>query len=347
MILITFIFKFYRDIIKLTAQFIAKNGEHFRGGLAAKERDNPQFDFMKFGHPAFSLFNTLVDCYSVILRPPRDNIEQLIAAKSKSRLLDSILKRVEWERYQIKSREDPEQKEREEREARAKIDWHSFVIVETITFEAGENLERPKDFSGQKKTENNDDDDMDMDVDMEMDDDMDTQSTVNLQIRKDYKPSFPGSSNKKISYQRCPVCFQDIPVDELDEHVRIELMDPRFAKQQNVKSKVSSSLAQGSDIASGLESLKPHRTDIFGEDEDLTIGKVDAPDPDKVIWDGHSSSAHTISSINEQIEAIHEAQGYKPKPADLNQTSSMNSNNQNNQQPQPQPQQYQELAGVS
>ena len=35
------------DIIKLTAQFVARNGQKFLVGLTQREARNPQFDFLK------------------------------------------------------------------------------------------------------------------------------------------------------------------------------------------------------------------------------------------------------------------------------------------------------------
>ena len=38
------------DIIKISAQFVAKNGQKFLSDLIRREKDNPQFDFMKPQH---------------------------------------------------------------------------------------------------------------------------------------------------------------------------------------------------------------------------------------------------------------------------------------------------------
>jgi len=37
------------DMIKLTAQFVARNGQHFQMGLLNREQKNSQFDFLKPG----------------------------------------------------------------------------------------------------------------------------------------------------------------------------------------------------------------------------------------------------------------------------------------------------------
>jgi splicing factor 3A subunit 1 len=44
------------DIIKHTAQFVAKNGRNFLAGLMNREQRNPQFDFLKPINPIFPIF---------------------------------------------------------------------------------------------------------------------------------------------------------------------------------------------------------------------------------------------------------------------------------------------------
>ena len=33
-------------------------------------------------------------------------------------------------------------------------------------------------------------------------------------------------------YQVCPICNQNIPVNEMQEHMRIELLDPKYMEQR-------------------------------------------------------------------------------------------------------------------
>jgi splicing factor 3A subunit 1 len=48
------------DIIKLTAQFIARNGRPFLTNLMSKEQRNPAFDFLKPQHSHFNFFTKFV-----------------------------------------------------------------------------------------------------------------------------------------------------------------------------------------------------------------------------------------------------------------------------------------------
>ena len=58
--------------------------------------------------------------------------------------LERSLKRSEWDTTQLKNRKDNEEKKRMEREAMEAIDWHDFVVVETIDFEDGEDETLPE-----------------------------------------------------------------------------------------------------------------------------------------------------------------------------------------------------------
>lgn len=65
------------DTIKLSAQFVARNGKAFLTGLASREHANPQFNFLKPTHSMFSFFTALCDSYSKVLMPSKDLIQRL------------------------------------------------------------------------------------------------------------------------------------------------------------------------------------------------------------------------------------------------------------------------------
>lgn len=87
-----------------------------------------------------------------------------------------------------------------------------------------------------------------------------------VKIKKDYKIHTPAFSEPK---QRCPRCGQEIPASEMDEHVRIELLDPKW-KQQKDK---TSNLETGNDVARHLKNLSGFRSDIFGASDETNIGR--------------------------------------------------------------------------
>lgn len=62
------------DIIKHTAQFVAKNGQKFLIALTEREKQNPQFEFLKPNHALFAFFTSLVDAYSKCIMPKKVTI---------------------------------------------------------------------------------------------------------------------------------------------------------------------------------------------------------------------------------------------------------------------------------
>eukprot|EP00398_MALV-I-01_sp_L67-1_P000856 gene856-297_t len=123
------------DIIKLTAQFVARNGQKFLVGLSQREQRNPQFDFLKPTHSLFGFFTALVDAYTKCLLPAKEDLETLkeyIASDEK--LLDNAMNRFYYQEKVESERASKAVKDEAEREAMAMIDWHDFVPVETIEF---------------------------------------------------------------------------------------------------------------------------------------------------------------------------------------------------------------------
>jgi hypothetical protein len=112
------------DVIKLTAQFVARNGKSFLTGLTSREHLNPQvrlcgcgvacviapdacasvrpqFNFLKPTHSMFTFFTALADSYSKVLMPPKSLSKRLQSdALDRPVVLDRCLKRLEWERTQ-------------------------------------------------------------------------------------------------------------------------------------------------------------------------------------------------------------------------------------------------------
>ncbi|VDQ04520.1 unnamed protein product, partial [Trichobilharzia regenti] len=96
------------DIIKLTSQFVARNGRQFLTQLMNREQRNYQFDFLRAQHSMFGYFTKLVEQYTKILIPPKDIITKLEEELGKPRqLLDDIKYRVEWHKYQERQRNFP------------------------------------------------------------------------------------------------------------------------------------------------------------------------------------------------------------------------------------------------
>ena len=127
----------------------------------------------------------------------------------------------------------------------------------------------------------------------------------------------------------CTICGQQIPVDELQEHMRIELLDPRWKSQRDAleaRKAQASELQRGADVSSSLRNLARTRVDIFGAEEDEEQRKKEEEEErirrrerEKVVWDGHTATKDktldafsTNVNIDEQIAALHRAKGLGP-----------------------------------
>ncbi|KAF8497079.1 Pre-mRNA splicing factor PRP21 like protein-domain-containing protein [Russula emetica] len=149
-----------------------------------------------------------------------------------------------------------------------------------------------------------------------------------MKIRTDYVPKL-GTKNK-VALATCTICGQQIPVNELQEHMRIELLDPRWKSQRDVleaRKAQASELQRGANVVSSLRNLARTRVDIFGTETDEERRKREEEEErerrkerEKVVWDGHTATkAGTLDkystnvNFDEQIAAIHRAKGLGPQ----------------------------------
>eukprot|EP01117_Protostelium_nocturnum_P007814 TRINITY_DN2796_c0_g1_i1.p1 TRINITY_DN2796_c0_g1~~TRINITY_DN2796_c0_g1_i1.p1 ORF type:complete len:631 (+),score=218.91 TRINITY_DN2796_c0_g1_i1:137-2029(+) len=306
------------DVMKLTAQFVARNGHNFQKGLWDREHKNPQFEFLRPSHPYHNFFvKHLVESYVRCLNPPRD-----IAAAIKkdfperNETLDRIIAQ-----YQA-SKEEEEQRRREleaNDETSAAIDWHDFVVVYTIDFQdeqaAAPEMEQPSANVGVE-----DDQDVEMETDeMEVEEEEPVmRRPTEINIRRDYVKG-SNQPEAKIQYQKCPKCHNDIPVNEMQEHMRIELMDAKYKEQRALQAErtrgAADFIAGDDEIGRNLSALARKRLDVFGDNTTIEIPKED-PKSDKVQWDGFSSSIGQ-TTLQAQMKASNEPPVLAPPPVNL------------------------------
>lgn len=104
-----------------------------------KEARNAIFDFLKPQHSHFNYFTRLVEHYTKILLPPRDLQEKLKKdAESVFSIFKDIQYRAEWLRFQQREKAREDEMIEKERIAYAQIDWHDFVVVETVDYQPNE-----------------------------------------------------------------------------------------------------------------------------------------------------------------------------------------------------------------
>lgn len=124
------------DIVKLTAQFVARNGRQFLTNLMNREQRNYQFDFLRPQHSLFQYFTKLLEQYTKVLIPPKDLMFRLKEeCSAMNTILEQVKYRSEWIKYQEAQRRKEEEELEKERVAYAQIDWHDFVVVETVDYQ--------------------------------------------------------------------------------------------------------------------------------------------------------------------------------------------------------------------
>lgn len=319
------------DIIKLTAQFVARNGKSFLTGLTSREHTNPQFNFLKPTHSMFTFFTSLADAYSKVLMPPKGLSEGLKKDEDKSGLLERALQRLEWERSQEAAKKEAEDEAEAERTAMALIDWHDFVVVETIDFydEEDEDLPAPLTMQeviaqlreteiggtegegngvvtvapGDGEQEGRGDGAGAMDVEMDEDEiaminegaTAAAQTSAGLSapepqmkiVRNYKKPEViaaeararAAGGSDAVKFAVSPITGELVAVNEMAEHMRISLIDPKWKVQKEAMlAKLrDSTMANDEEVATNVLMLARTRPDIFGStDEEVSNAIVES-----------------------------------------------------------------------
>ena len=95
-----------------------------------------------------------------------------------------------------------------------------------------------------------------------------------LRVVTDYQHSFPGSSSSSATGPSSntavmvdPISGKVVPVDQMSEHMRVQLLDPRWRQQQQrfVDKQKETGFAEGGSIADSLKNFARKRGDIFGQ----------------------------------------------------------------------------------
>lgn len=333
------------ETVMLAAQFTARNGRRFLAQLAEREGNNPRFDFLRPQHHLFGFFTALVDAYSKVLLPPQevlDNLKANAMPDARPPLLSRLRQHAEWLLVEEKKRLDKQNADDAERMQQLSIDWHDFVVVETISFDDDDDEELPAaarldpsaqppaaQAAGARAQEPAAQPDGPQPAEPAELDLVDLGASVPepaMVVRKDYKPQLqPQAKARAAAVEMAidPISGKEVPLSQIGEHLRISLLDPRWKEQKQAAADKNkeSNVASGSEVFKNIAAFAQRRTDIFG-DEEGAIGELlererrekEKAAKDRVIWDGTSESivrAATLaqtqaSAVSEQAE--HEAE---------------------------------------
>ncbi|CAD5209314.1 unnamed protein product [Bursaphelenchus okinawaensis] len=289
------------DLMRLTALFVARNGRQFLTSLMNREVRNYQFDFLKPQHSNFPYFSKLIEQYTKVIIPPKSIVDDLARQMEYDVVLGDVKYRVAWEKHQkaIKDKEDKALEE--ERLAFNSIDWHDFVVVQTVDFQPHETQNLPplctqKDVGArilmQQRTEAAkaaaESVAMEMDSDSEEEernDEVDQQQRAAYEVTqpapapptmdsanvRDYDPK-KARQQKKMpgdKYIISPLTNERITADQLPQHVRYNIVDPQFKEQRDREqmerqSDDTMNLTSGTEISRNIQKMAMYRTDIFG-----------------------------------------------------------------------------------
>ena len=358
------------DIIKITAQFVAKNGQKFLSDLIRREKDNPQFDFMKPQHTLFGFFTFLVGCYAKILNNKNEimtkiekyatNSDEILKAGNSIYLYEKKMSKIS--RGKRFSQEDL--LTGEEKEKMKQIDWYDFVLVETIDFS---DEEEQKDDNSYNDANNNiiskkeniynntyniNNDENNLHNITSIEDETTTINTNNINnginnneiknmnnaqevvyingkkviknyIREKKRPILDKGVDD-INEVKCPLCKLSIKPDKIEEHLKIELLDPKWKSIQEVinKNQEQTNLAGTGDLLIYLDQFSKSRPDLFGEVDDIkNLEKKRKEEKEKnsdhTMFTGYAPTMTRTTANNNMIKIQnirHIEESKKPKP---------------------------------
>ena len=342
------------DVVRLTALFVAKNGRSFMTTLVQRETRNFQFDFLRPQHSLHQFFSRLVDQYSLLLQSSSAEAEKAKRAriyeleqhaKNRFNILGRAKQRAEWVKFQEEQKQKKEEAVEKEHLEYAQIDWHDFVVVETVLFEEADDqadLPPPTSLNDlqsasleQKAAMSLQPHDRRIEEAMPTGDDYglfynqqqqqhSSQNSYGLpapsynpyeQQQQPYQTDYPPmppppppnhndeeeraiverarareqtqaaqaaakggqpvriredyvsraqAKRQNVQTAICPNCKQPIAYDELEHHMKVELLDPRWKEQRlKAEARATTTNLSTSDVAANLKRLASQRSDVF------------------------------------------------------------------------------------
>lgn len=188
----------------------------------------------------------------------------------------------------------------------AQIDWNDFIVVETIDLFENEELPAPLYFD--KPDTKLEEKPIIKTIEIEdkrLKPNMHAPQTPfelhpqpeqliplplenDLKVKKNYIRKSGNSDNATV---KCEVCGHNIPVNEYNEHLRIELQDPKHQQMKNDLSQrtQNTATATGEELSANLQMFSKKRPDIFGT-VDEQFSNAERKKQEKILWDGHSNT---------------------------------------------------------
>jgi len=121
----------------------------------------------------------------------------------------------------------------------------------------------------------------DEEMDVDMDTDMEVEKPTEIKIKPNYQRT-SAAAQRSTQFQICPRCGQEIPLDEMAEHMKIELSRAGERKPGAPAGPSKEAfLPEGDDMARYLNNIAKRRSDIFGGDEDEEMDEIEERNKNK------------------------------------------------------------------
>lgn len=217
------------ETIQLVAHLTALDGKggSFLHQLTVREWNNSEFSFCQPRHAHFAYFSALVDAYRNIFGdwtlPASSSV--LAGLHSVPRVLDEAAFRAEY------AREIDEQMLDQEEGAVVAIDWHDFIVVETIDFPIDEAVElsmlpppppppmttQPEILGSHPST---------------VEQNYGEEENETIRVVPSYTPKVVVPSRPQEARAIDPITGKSVSVADMPEHLRIQLLDPKWAEER-------------------------------------------------------------------------------------------------------------------
>ncbi|KAM0325095.1 hypothetical protein ACHAQA_007634 [Verticillium albo-atrum] len=133
-----------------------------------------------------------------------------------------------------------------------------------------------------------------------------------MKIKENYVPRAMQRAAQAVPMALCPNCKQQIPMDELEAHMRIELLDPRWKDQKaKADARYATTNVSTADVANNLKRLASQRSDVFDSITGQPLNEEEQARRKKAAIHGVEAPTQPpmqVQALNveDQIRAIHQ-----------------------------------------
>jgi len=287
------------EIIKLTALFVAKNGENYINQIKNKYKDQTaQFSFLNDTHSFHQLFLNFLKQYRKLINDKEEiDLDHDVLAESYKRAKFNEAHKVNSAK--LKEIEDAKKLKY------ASIDWQDFILVETIDItDIDSHTEFPLPLTIadlQYRSLEQKSQELSMPtltpISVSASETPEPTSTI-ANGAKPMKIRSYGETRLKHAKQQqsqgeklieCPITGKLIPESGFERHIQILLRDPKYKQEKiNYENKIKNTNLTTSEAVQNIKNLfKPKDRDTVGTKRQ------------KVQWDGYQSSVNFVKQQNE------------------------------------------------